>query len=199
MKASWLSVSLFVCMSSLCGEVFAQYTSDQYDWQTYGDWYPTTARAYSDVVTYMDFEGPGNRNPGNYWGYPQGDRRLQVPAELRTYMAREFKYVWFNMDSFADRDSVTHEIRHLMTYVYHAEAESLRAYSHGNLIVLPYFSFTISRSQFPWYSALQESWFLHKVSNPSERISPGDLPPSDRSNSYIGNWIKGGIDGAQTV
>ncbi len=165
MKAFWLSASLFACMSSLCGEVFAQYTSDQYDWQPYGDWYPTTPRAYSDVVSYMDFEGPGNRNPGNWYGFNQLNPALRIPAELRTYMAREFKYVWFNMDSFADRDSLTHVVRHLMTDVYHAEAESLRAYSHGNLITLPYFNFAMTVSQFPWYPVqrLNESWFMHDV------------------------------------
>lgn len=59
---------------------------------------------YGDISNFFILEGPGNLNPGNFQDLSQTDPNLRIPTELKTYIARQFKYVLFDQESFSDRD-----------------------------------------------------------------------------------------------
>lgn len=159
--AESLALSLLV-ISTLWG----QQSQKDHGWDVYGDRYQVGARLHADVSNFFILEGPGNGNPDNFQNLPQGDPNLRIPPELKTYIARQFKYVLFDQESFADRNGV---IPSLLTSVYHQEAESLMN-RNPNLIVLPYFSFTVIRNDYPWMQKIDTNWILRDPANPSVRI-----------------------------
>jgi len=67
---------LFVSLS------YSQYATQGYDWDTYGDRYPTTLeKVYNEIPHYMSLQGPGNTNPGNGLDLAQSDPNLSIPIE----------------------------------------------------------------------------------------------------------------------
>lgn len=166
-------------------------------WDIYGDHYPATPRVYHDVSNFFIFEGPGNENTGNGWALPQD--QLSIPIELKTYIARQFKYVLFDQESFCERTQawVQDSVRATMTPRYHQEAQGLMNLN-SSIIVFPYFCFTIIRPQYPWYSSVPESWFLHqrgqtpdaahRVRVPEPRSYLMDISNSSWRAFYI-NWV----------
>jgi len=152
-------------------------------WDGYGDHYPTSPRANRDVSNFFIFEGPGNENTGNGLALPQD--QLSIPAELKTYIARQFKYVLFDQESFCDRTKPWDQqsVRALMTPRYHQEAQGLMSLN-PSIIVLPYFCFTIIRPQYPWYGSVPESWFLHQRDKPQDAAHRVQTP---EMHSYLMN------------
>jgi hypothetical protein len=146
---------------------FAQLAQQGHGWDIYGDRYPLFQRPSSEVSNFFVLEGPGNLNPGNFQDLEQNDPKLRIPSELKTYIARQFKYVLFDQQSFADYTGYNGSLVSMMTPVYHQEAESLMNRS-SEIVVLPYFSFTLLRPQYPWRASVQESWFLHQAGQPAD-------------------------------
>jgi hypothetical protein len=152
----------FVLLSSAA---FAQLAQQDYGWDIYGDRYLLSQRPYSDVSNFFIFEGPGNLNPGNWQGLGQSDPSLRIPSELKTYIARQFKYVLFDQESFCDRNGQNGPAVSLITSVYHQEAQAIMNLD-PSIIVLPYFTFTTMVSQYPWSSSVPEEWYLHQDGQP---------------------------------
>jgi hypothetical protein len=50
----------------------------QYDWNTYGDTIPPigTTRQYSEITHFLDLQGSGNDNAGNWRAVPQTDAHV---------------------------------------------------------------------------------------------------------------------------
>lgn len=143
------------------GNVFGQLAQQHYGWDIYGDRYPLSQRQYGDISNFFILEGPGNLNPGNFQDLSQTDPNLRIPTELKTYIARQFKYVLFDQESFSDRDGRNGPAAQLITPLYHQEAESLMN-RNPDIVVLPYFCFTLIHPKHPWYASVPESWFLHQ-------------------------------------
>lgn len=177
---------------------YSQYATQGYDWDIYGDRYPTTLeKVYNEIPQFFIFEGPGNTNPGNGLDLAQTDPNLSIPSELKTYLAQQFKYILFDQESFCDRSSAWGAVTSTITAKYHYEAQVLMN-SNSSLIVFPYFSFTIIRQAFPWYSSVPESWFLHqqgysdamhRISTPESGFYLMDISNASYRNFYI-NWIQ---------
>jgi hypothetical protein len=88
--------------------------------------------------------------------------------ETRNYIVSQFKYVLFDAESFAERanydpNKTDHSVTRFMPERYHEEARLLYdADRTGQMIVFPYFSFTIQRigggAHYPWWrDGMEES------------------------------------------
>ena len=163
----WLIVLGIVLLSSVA---FAQLAQQDYGWDIYGDRYALPARAYSDISNFFVLEGPGNLNSGNLYDLNQDSTNLRIPSELKAYIARQFKYVVFDQDSFCDRADTNEPATSMITPLYHQEAEALMSLS-SEIIVFPYFTFTTMRAAYPWRSGVQEQWFLHGAGQSADSLN----------------------------
>ncbi len=145
--------------------VWGQTGWDQY----YGDSYVAKTRDCRDISNFFILEGPGNENPGNWMGLANPN----IPDNIKDYIARQFKYVLFDQESFAVRSGRGSPVVSMMPPMYHSEARALMN-RNPDLIVFPYFSFTLGRNDFPWMRSIDTTWILHEKVNPSARIKAGD-------------------------
>lgn len=169
MKARYYVLAFAVMFGIATNRLFCQVT-----WEQFGDTYPTSGRTYSDVSCFFTLEGPGNENPGNYHDLDQGDPNLRIPEARKQFIARQFKYVLNDGDGFCDRDTVHGTVVSTQTSVYHQEAVDLMN-RNPDLIVFPYFSFTLIHPKHRWYAIANqnENWFLHELNNPNQRLESG--------------------------
>lgn len=151
----------------------------QISWSSFGDNYPTTDRAYSDITNFFILEGPGNENPGNYQGLPQTDA-LRISAERKKYIAQQFTYVLFDQASFCERRQSDGVVLKQLTPLYHSEAVQLMN-MNSSLIVLPYFSVTLLHTAHPAYLTARnnENWFVHSTQPPYERLKAAHSSSQD--------------------
>ena len=101
-------------------------------------------------------KAPDNDNAGNW----KNLANPMIPSNIKNYIARQFKYVLFDQGSFAVHTNSGGPIVSMMPTIYHTEAESLMN-RNPNLIVFPYFSFTVARNEFPWMQNIDTTWILH--------------------------------------
>lgn len=126
----------------------------RYIYLGYGDDYPnrtdagaTWAMNNSTFSNFLEFQGPGNTNPGNYW---QND---QMTPAIRQYIAKQFKYILFDMESFAVRHGSNPPVLDsIFAQQYYTEADNLYAIN-ANAIIMHYFCPTFSQPQYPGYRA----------------------------------------------
>lgn len=113
----------------------------------YGDPYLYTTRSLdSGITNFFMLEGPGNSNPGN----SVSGANNSLSDTLANFIARQYKYVLFDQESFAERDA-NHNVIHMMGNIYHQEAQKLMSKNSG-IIVFPYFCLTVGNVKYPWLS-----------------------------------------------
>ncbi len=151
----------------------------QTNWYHFGDTLRTSPRPSHDISNFFILEGPGNENPGNYRAFAPSSPGGRFSPQLAGYIAQQFTYVLFDMDSFAERERNGGRVTRMMTPVYHQEARRLMD-SSSRIIVLPYFCFTMTHPAFPWYSSIAESLMLHQ---------PGFSDSTHRVRAVDGNFF----------
>jgi len=165
----------------------------------YGDDYPRSSytRGYNHLSNYLQLQGPGNTNPGNYWisQSPQDS----MSQTMRNYIATQFKYILFDQGSYAEVNS-SHVTTEVIGNKYHDEAKKLMntiSSKGSNSIVFPYFSITLARTYSPYFP-----WTNSSIVNSNKLIGKnGETFDYDSDGTYFSlmdirkqSYMKGCVD-----